>query len=106
MTTEIGAYDCGELIAVASDSALDNYDLFDLWAAMVASSDHPERYEVDDYFAVLQKLGASTEIIERLRMLSTESIDNADRVLRDLLNAAGVEAHETDGHISRIALVE
>lgn len=105
-TGRIGAYDCGELIAVASDSALVNHDLFDLWATMVASSDNPERYSVDDYFTALQELGANADIIERVRLLTTESINDADKVLRDLLDAAGVETSESEGRINRIGLVE
>jgi hypothetical protein len=105
-TGRVGAYDCGELIALASDSALEGHDLFDLWAAMVASRPDQKNYEAEDYFVALQDLGASPDVVERLRMLTTASITDADRVLRGLLEAAGMEVGDTDGRISRIGLVD
>jgi hypothetical protein len=80
--------------------------VFDLWAAMVASRPDQKNYEAEDYFVALQDLGASPDVVERLRMLTTASITDADRVLRGLLEAAGMEVGDTDGRISRIGLVD
>jgi len=105
-TGRVGAYDCGELIALASDSALKSHDLFDLWARIVAVAPDDRNYEAEDYFTALLDLGANADVVDRLRMLVTLPIEDADMTLRGLLAAAGMDIVEEDGRISRIRLIE
>ncbi|MFB9372716.1 hypothetical protein ACFFUB_01945 [Algimonas porphyrae] len=105
-TGYIGAYDCGEIIAVASDAALPDHDLYDLWANMVSIGDDPNRYDAEDYFAALQALGASEPIVGALRVLTTETLPDADAALRGLLSAVDLDFVVSDGRVSRIAMAE
>lgn len=105
-TGRIGAYDCGEVIAVASDAALPNYDLFDLFAKMVAIGDDPERYEAKDYFKALEELGADKDVVTELRVLTSNSLSDADAVLRRLLDAADLKTTLIDGEVTQIAMAE
>jgi hypothetical protein len=105
-TGRIGAYDCGEVIAVASDAAMPDHNLFDLWAEMVAVGDDPERYVADDYFAALESLGVEKDVVAQLKDLTQETVSDADATLRQILAAAGLDATLEDGKIIRISMVK
>ncbi len=100
----VGAYDCGEIIAIMSDAALPEHDLYDLWSTLITRSEDLAQYGADDYFAAMTELGASAEIVADLRRLTTEPVENAIAQLQSLLAAVGLDIVEADGRIVRIAL--
>jgi len=100
----VGAYDCGEIIAIISDAALPDHDLYDLWSTLMTSGDDPARYSAEDYFTAMRELGASNAVVAGLRALATDPVENATADLQSLLAAVGLDIVEADGRIVRIAL--
>jgi hypothetical protein len=100
----IGPYDCGELIAVASDAAMADHDLYDLWAAMVKASNDADTFDAEDYYTALGTLGADPEIVDQIHALTTDPIVDARSDLLTLLRTAGLNVTESDGRATYIRL--
>ena len=85
------SYACGDLIALATDAALPDHNLYDVWRAMqAASEDADERDRVSLYFMVLRELGATETDIAILRQFATEQPEDAQRFLVDTMAHFGL----------------
>ncbi|MGB6231289.1 MAG: hypothetical protein WBF53_14305 [Litorimonas sp.] len=100
--SRIGAYDCGEIIAVASDAALPGHDLYDLWATLVSQADGESDYAAADYFAAMASLGADESWLARLRTLVSDRATDPKQEFLDLMEAVGIEANVKDGTVQSV----
>ena len=82
-------YACGDIMAQITDGALTDHSLFDFWNIMLADIKNAREYTQVDYFATMEKLGASKSIIARLKMLTRENVEDPKRFLSSLMQDSG-----------------
>jgi hypothetical protein len=89
-------YSCGNALALFTERATPQGDLFDFWKRMIATVRGSGRtaFDVDDYLAAMLASGASNEDVEALRRFVHGSA-SAD-ALADMLRGAGVTLTESD----------
>ncbi len=83
-------YTCGDIIGQITDGALKDHTIFDFWNVMLAGAQDEATYSVDDYFATMEKLGASKSIIDRLKKLTHEKVENPEGLLSSLMQDSGL----------------
>ncbi len=83
-------YACGDIMAQITDGALTDHSLFDFWNIMLADIKNTREYTQVDYFATMEKLGASKSIIARLKMLTRENVEDPKRFLSSLMQDSGL----------------
>ncbi len=94
-------YSCGDLIAQITDASLKNHTLFEFWNEMLDNVKQDEQrekqYTTEDYFKTLEKLGASQNIRDGLKQLTTEKISNPAGLLKSLMEKSGLEPEFNKG---------
>lgn len=87
-------YSCGNSLALFTENAVANHDLFDFWKTLIARMRASGRTEFDtaDYFAAMSAAGATSANVERLRAFTGQSA-TAD-ALADMLRTSGVRLAE------------
>lgn len=82
-------YSCGNVIALLTERATEDGDLFRFWKELIGRSLESRVYDADDYFAVLRSLEADAETIESLlRFIETGATSDS---IVEMLIRNGVE---------------
>jgi len=87
-------YSCGNSLALFTENAVANRDLFAFWKTLIARVRSAGRTEFDpaDYFAAMSAAGASPRDVERLRAFVEQSA--TAEALVEMLRAGGVRLAE------------
>jgi tetratricopeptide (TPR) repeat protein len=88
-------YSCGNALALLTEQAIDDKDLFGFWKTLIARVRAANRttFETSDYYAALSASGASAETIAQLRTFVEEAA--TDEALTTMLRANGVMLTES-----------
>lgn len=95
-------YDCGDLIFRISDAALPEYDLFDIWEALMLQAQTDKTYDTAKYFVTLRELGAKDPLIARLEAFVAGPVIDPETELREMMEDAGIIAKIEDGKLESI----
>ncbi|MCM2315408.1 MAG: hypothetical protein NDJ92_09695 [Thermoanaerobaculia bacterium] len=87
-------YSCGNALALATERLSGGDDLFGFWRRLIGRALESRTYGADDYFAVLESLGAGVADIGAMRAFVESGARPGDIV--DLLSRAGVAVAEVD----------
>jgi hypothetical protein len=85
-------YSCGNAIALATEKMSNGNDLFEFWRQLIGRALASRTYDADDYFALLESLGAGREGVDAMRAF-VETSAGSDEIV-DLLERSGVEIVE------------
>lgn len=81
-------YSCGNALALMTESAMPEGDLFDFWKTLIARTIDSGEYGVEDYLQTWRALGAGEDDVDELRHF-VESAATADAVV-SMLSRRGV----------------
>ena len=86
-------YSCGSLIALATDAALADHDLYAFWAVLTARTQAAadrDSYDGAFYRELLAELGADAVVVEAVRAIAEDELADPHGRLVALLDAAGL----------------
>lgn len=100
-------YDCGDLIAQASDAAIPGRDIFHIWNTFLTEAAQVDQLQDAAvlYFETLKQMGASEAFVEQVKTIVETELGNPEAALQGLFNTAGLQISFDDkGEVSRFVL--
>ena len=90
-------YVCGQIFTAAMDAALQAHNVYDLWNAAAGRSEAHIGQPDEAFFGAFIDLGGEEQIVNQIRVLLTEELENPELQLTALVESSGLARRSDSG---------